>query len=158
MNRSNVGNQVANGMQVLSVGGFTGGNWVGQTKRRMLADASNALNNKANAFSHMSEDEVNQVGEMRADKMREDIRRHDNKIDGLTHLSDKEQQDFGEKKAEDLRKYIYPEEDDEGEQSIDKIVLGIKSMDSPQGEELTKAILMNAEYTAKRGGGSDADV
>ena len=175
MNRSNVGNQVANGVQVLSVGGFTGGNWASGKKRQRLADASSALNN-------MSEDEVRQVGQSRAEDLRQQIRRSNNKTDGLSNLSDEEQKDYGkaraeelkqqtrrsinktdglsnlsddeqkaygQKKADDLRAYIN-NSDDEEEQTVDELVSSIKSTNSPQAEELSKAIKTNSEYLKKR--------
>ena len=148
MNRSNVGNQIANGMQVLSVGGFTGGNWVGQAKKRMLADASSALNN-------MSQDEVKQVGQMRADQMREELRQHQNKTDGMSHLSDEEQQSYGDKRADDLRKYINGDGEEEESQSVDELVSGISSMNTPQSEALTRSINTNSEYLRKRNQGQD---
>ena len=149
MNRSNLGNQVANGMQVLSVGAFTGGNWKGQQNQRKLADASSALNN-------MSKDEVRQVGQMRADQMREQLRQHQNKIDGMSHLSDEEQQSYGDKRAEDLRKYINGSDGDEENQSVDELVSGISSMNTPQSEALSMSINTNSEYLRKRNQGQDA--
>ena len=149
MNRSNIGNQIANGMQVLSVGGFTGGNWVGQAKKRMIADASSALNN-------MSQDEVKQVGQMRADQMREELRQHQNKTDGMSHLSDEEQQSYGDKRADDLRKYINGNDSEEDVQSVDELMSNISSMNTPQSEALTKSINTNSEYLRKRNQGQDA--
>lgn len=148
MNRSNTGNQVANGMQVLSVGAFTAGNWAGQARKRNLADASSALNN-------MTEEQAKAVGQMRADKLNEEVRRHSNKTDGMTHLTDSEQQEFGNKKAEDLRSYINGTEDEGGNKSIDDLMSGIKSMNSPQGEALSNSINTNSEYLRERNQGQD---
>ena len=181
MNRSNLGNQVANGMQVLSVGTFTGGNWKGQQKQRRLADASSALNN-------MSLDEAKQVGRMRAEQLKEDVRAHDNNYDGkslltdeeqkmvgqtkatelkenarqvqnktngVVNLSDDEQQAYGSKRADDLRKYINGNDDDVEEQSVDELVSGISSMNTPQSESLAKSIITNSEYLRKRNQGQD---
>lgn len=148
MNRSNLGNQVANGMQVLSVGTFTGGNWKRQQKQRRLADASSALNN-------MSLDEARQVGRMRAEQLNEEVRAHNNNYDGkslltdeeqravgqakatelkenarqaqnktsgVVNLSDEEQQAYGNKRADDLRKYINGSQDGEnGEEMVSSV-------------------------------------
>lgn len=181
MNRSNLGNQVANGMQVLSVGAFTGGNWKGQQKQRRLADASSALNNmtddeigqvgrmradqmreqvrqhqnKIDGVSNLSDEEQQSYGDMRADQMREQVRQHQNKIDGMSHLSDKEQQSYGDKRADDLRKYINGDEEAEENQSVDELVSGISSMNTPQSEALAKSINTNSEYLRKRNVGKD---
>ena len=148
MNRYNFGNQTTNGMQVLSVAGFTGGNYAKNTKRQKIADASSALNN-------MSIDEIKQVGQMRADSLREELRQHQNKIDGMTHLSDEEQQAFGEKKADDLRKYAMGEHGEDDISSVDELISGISSMNTPQSEDLSKAINTNSEYLRKRNQGQD---
>lgn len=148
MNRSNIGNQVTNGMQVLSVAGFTGGNYVKNSKKQRLADASSALNN-------MTEDEVSQVGQMRADNMREELRQHQNKVDGMFHLSDEEQQSYGDKRADDLRKYINGNDEEEENKSVDELVSGISSMNTPQSESLAKSINTNSEYLRKRNLGRD---
>ena len=148
MNRSNVGNQATNGMQILSVAGTTVAGWRNQFKRQKLADASSALNN-------MTEEEVKAVGKMRADQLKEQVRQHQNKTNGMTHLTDDEQQEFGNKKAEDLRNYIKGSEDEEENKSVDELVSGIKSMDSPQGEALAKSINTNSEYLKKRNQGQD---
>lgn len=148
MNRSNVGNQVTNGMQVLSVAGFTGGNYVKNSKKQKLADASSALNN-------MTEDEVKQIGQMRADQTREQIRQHQNKVDGMSHLSDEEQQAYGDKRADDLRGYINGNEYDEDTQSVDELVSNISVMSTPQSEALAKSINTNSEYLRKRNQGQD---
>lgn len=149
MNRSNIGNQVTNGMQVLSVAGFTGGNYAKNVKRQKLADASSALNN-------MTEDEVSQVGQMRADDMREELRRHKNKTDGMVHLSDEEQQAYGDKRADDLRKYISGDDESEENQSVDELVSGISSMNTPQSKPLAMSINTNSEYLRRRNQGQDA--
>ena len=121
MNRYNYGNQITNGMQILSVGGFTGAGYVQQRKQRKIADASSALNN-------MTEEEIGAVGKMRADKLNEEVRQHSNKTDGMTHLTNEEQQAFGDKKAEDLRKYINGNDEDGESTSVDELVSGIKSI------------------------------
>lgn len=143
MNRSNVGNQVTNGMQILSVAGTTAAGWRNQFKRQKLADASSALNN-------MTEDEVKQVGQMRAEELRQQVRQFGNRTNGMVHLSDDEQQKFGEKKAEDLRSYISGSEEENGDVSVDELVSGIKSIKSPQSDALSASIKRNSEYLEKR--------
>ena len=143
MNRSNVGNIVTNGAQILSVAGTTYAGYRENAKRRKIADASSALNN-------MTEEEVSAVGKMRADKLNEEVRQYSNKTDGMTHLTNEEQQAFGDKKAEDLRSYINGNDEDGESASVDELVSGIKSINSPQAEELSKAIKSNSEYLKNR--------
>lgn len=181
MNRSNLGNQVANGMQVLSVGAFTGGNWKGQQNQRKLADASSALNNmsldearqvgktraeqlkeevrqhqnKVDGMLNLSDKEQQAFGQMRANQTREQVRQHQNKVDGMIHLSDEEQKAYGDKRADDLRSYINGDKGDEDIQSVDVLVSNISVMNTPQSEPLTKAINTNSEYLRKRNVGKD---
>ena len=143
MNRFNMGNQVTNGMQILSVAGTTASSWKNQINRRNLADASSALNN-------MTEDEVRQVGQMRAEELRQQVRQHGNKTNGMVHLSDEEQKKFGERKAEDLRSYISGSEEESEDVSVDELVSGIETMSSPQSESLSTSIKRNSDYLKKR--------
>ena len=149
MNRANFGNQITNGMQILSVAGTTAAGWEKGRRQQKLADASSALNN-------MTEEEVNAVGKMRADKLNEEVRQHLNKTDGMTHLTDEEQQKFGDKKAEGLRSYINGNDSEEDVQSVDELMSNISSMNTPQSEALTKSINTNSEYLRKRNQGQDA--
>lgn len=149
MNRANFGNQITNGMQILSVAGTTAAGWEKGRRQQKLADASSALNN-------MTEDEVSQIGQMRADQMREQVRQHQNKTDGMVHLSDEEQQAYGDKRADDLRKYINGNDSEEDVQSVDELMSNISSMNTPQSEALTKSINTNSEYLRKRNQGQDA--
>lgn len=64
MNRSNIGNVVTNGMQILSVGATTAA--------RMLGHADSALNN-------LSSDERKKLTEVRANKLRDEISKYENK-------------------------------------------------------------------------------
>ena len=148
MNRFNMGNQLTNGMQILSVAGTTAASWKNQINRRNLADASSALNN-------MTEEQVEAVGQMRADQLNEQVRQHLNKVNGMTHLTDSEQQEFGNKKAEELRNYISGSDDEEESKSVDDLMSEIKSMNSPQSEALAKSINTNSEYLKKRNQGQD---
>ena len=143
MNRANFGNQITNGMQILSVAGTTAAGWEKGRRQQKLADASSALNN-------MTEEEVNAVGKMRADKLNEEVRQHLNKTDGMMHLTDEEQQKFGDKKAEGLRSYINGNEEDGETTSVDELVAGIKSTKSPQSESLATSVKRNSDWLIKR--------
>lgn len=69
MNRSNVGNVVTNGMQILSVGATTAAG--------MLGHADSALNN-------LSSEERRKLTEVRANKLRDEISEYENKdIDNI---------------------------------------------------------------------------
>ena len=149
MNRANFGNQITNGMQILSVAGTTASGWEKGRRQQKLADASSALNN-------MTEDEVSQIGQMRADQMREQVRQHQNKTDGMVHLSDEEQQAYGDKRADDLRKYINGNDGEEDVQSVDELMSNISFMNTPQSEALARSINTNSEYLRKRNQGQDA--
>lgn len=92
MNRSNVGNVVTNGMQILSVGGTT-------TSRLFRDEADSALNN-------LSDDEKKSYYEMKADKMRDEIKKYNS--GGASpdqHMTEKELYDYQEAVAENRRKY-----------------------------------------------------
>lgn len=121
MNRYNFGNITTNGVQTMAVSTFTGSNFEQQSRQRRLADASSALNN-------MTMDEVQELGRVRADRVRQEIRQSQNKTDGMTLLTDEEQQQYGERRAEDLRSYINrkKEEGEEREEStsVDDLVSG----------------------------------
>lgn len=66
MNRLNVGNVITNGMQTLSVAGFTASGWKKGADRARIADAASGLNN-------LSYEEANMLGQARADQMRGQI-------------------------------------------------------------------------------------
>lgn len=66
MNRANFGNIITNGVQTLSVAGFTGSNWKKGADRARKADAASGLNN-------LSDEEAGILGEARADGMRQQI-------------------------------------------------------------------------------------
>ena len=69
MNRANFGNIVTNGMQILSVAGTTAAKAFNKREalQRAKYDASSALNN-------MSLDEARQVGQMRAEQMKQQLK------------------------------------------------------------------------------------
>ena len=72
MNRSNVGNIVTNGMQILSVGGTT-------ASRLFRDKADSALNN-------LSPDERKSYFEMKANKMRDEMREYNSKNENVDEI------------------------------------------------------------------------
>ena len=90
MNRFNFGNQTTNGLQILGVAGTTaaGYNNAVQAKnqvmeRQKIADASSALNN-------MSFEEIQKVGQYRADVLRDKMNNYyknkDNELDNIDDI------------------------------------------------------------------------
>lgn len=138
MNRVNVGNQITNGMQILSVAGTTASQFQQALKQRYLADASSALNN-------MTDDELRAVGQMRADKLNREVSRYNAKGESpYQHLSDEEAGQYQEKVADDMRKKIYGEEED-----VDDIMADtpFRSMKSPQADAIRKYIENNFDFS-----------
>lgn len=138
MNRANVGNQVTNGMQILSVAGTTAASFHQMSKQRHLADASSALNN-------MTEDEVKAVGEMRADKLRNEVSRYNAKGESpYQHLSDEEAGAYQASVADDMRKKAYGDNED-----IDELMGGtpFETMRSPQADAIRKYIENNLDFS-----------
>lgn len=136
MNRSNVGNIVTNATQTMAVSGFTAAGYVKGERRARLGDAASALNN-------LSEDEVRQLGEHRAEQARQEIREGKNVTSGVARLNNTEQQQLGEKRAEDLRSYIKGTTDD-----VDEVMEGsvYDSLKSPQAQELKTKANRDAEW------------
>lgn len=80
MNRYNFGNVVTNGMQTISVAGFTGANWAKGSRQAKLADASSALNNLVDTegMSHKEAfnarlEKAQEVGKMKAAALQKDL-------------------------------------------------------------------------------------
>lgn len=126
MNRYNFGNVVTNGVQTLSVAGFTGSNWAEGRKRQKLADASSALNNlvdtsdmKPNEAFNAQLDAAKQVGEMRASKLQSELDEFQENQSGIDDLI-KDSSMVGEKQSKQKDPWEY--------------------LNSPQGEELRTAI------------------
>lgn len=108
MNRSNIGNVVTNGMQILSVGATTGA--------RTLGRADKVLNN-------LSPDEQKSYFEMKANKIRDDINSYNNKSESaLQHLSEEEKITYREKQANDIREYIGKDNDNDIDSLMSDIV------------------------------------
>lgn len=141
MNRSNIGNVVTNATQTMAVSGFTAAGYLQGQKRAKLGDAASALNN-------LSEDEVRELGEARAEAARQEIRRSKNEIDGTSRLSDAEQDKLGEKRADDLRKYIKgePKTVDEAMEDGEDLSSTYDSLKSPQQKELKLSAKRNLEW------------
>lgn len=68
--RLNVGNQITNGMQILSVGATTASGMSNSAKQRRLADATSGLNN-------LSEEDLNRIGSMNASKKIAEVERYE---------------------------------------------------------------------------------
>lgn len=134
MNRFNFGNVTTNGMQILSVGATTAA--------RTLGRADKTLNN-------LSEDERKSHFQMKADKLRDEIKRYNTGGESATqHLSEQELTDYRKKQADDIRKKTYGS----GEESIDAIMEGAgqvtKSLqnNSPQVEQLKLKMQRDKEW------------
>ena len=99
MNRSNIGNVVTNGMQILSVAGKNYGDFRRQMNRQNRADAASALNN-------MSMEELNAVGKHRARVLNDEIAGYEKKKSAtmLEHMSSGEANQYGEYQADVARK------------------------------------------------------
>jgi len=102
MNRYNIGNIATNGMQILGVAGTTASGFINQSQRRKIDDASSALNN-------MSFDEVKQVGQYRADRLRDEMteyydKKNKSSIDDI--MSDAPYRDLKSPQVEAINNYV----------------------------------------------------
>lgn len=108
MNRSNVGNVVTNGMQILSVGGTT-------ASRIFRDKADSALNN-------LSDDEKEAYYKMKADKMRDETNKYNS--GGFSpdqHMTESELHDYQKAVAENRIKYTEKTFNSENE-NVDEIM------------------------------------
>lgn len=120
MNRSNVGNIVTNGMQILSVGATT-------ASRLFRDKADSALNN-------LSPEEKKDYFEMKANKMRDEIKKYNS--GGASpdqHMTEEELYDYQEAVAENRRKYTERTFNADNE-SVDQI-MGYLSKTKKVGEQ-----------------------
>lgn len=118
MIRSNVGNIVTNGQQVMSVGAFTAGGL-----NRSLGKADTALNN-------LSKEERQKYTQMQADKMRDEMNAYNSGGANATqHLSEEELTQYRQAQADDIRKKINKSQGSDVE-SVDEIMGGSLSDDS----------------------------
>lgn len=118
MNKSNVGNIITNGQQVISVEAFTAGGL-----RRSLGKADTALNN-------LSKEERQNYVKMQADKMRDEINVYNSGGASATqHLSEEELRQYRQAQADDIRKKINKSNGSDVE-SVDDIMSKISDNDS----------------------------
>lgn len=118
MIRSNVGNIVTNGQQIISVGAFTAGGL-----KRSLGKADTALNN-------LSKEERQNYVKMQADKMRDEMNAYNSGGASATqHLSKEELTQYRQAQADDMRRKIEKNKDSDVE-SVDEIMGGISIDDS----------------------------
>lgn len=139
--RINAGNQITNGMQILSVAGTTASHEISNQRRAKLADASSALNN-------MSEEDVRAVGQMRANKLKSEVSRYNEKGESpYQHLSDEEAAAYQMKKADDMRKYAYNIDDENV--NVDEVMSDtpFSSLKSPQRQAIETYISNNLEFS-----------
>lgn len=105
MNRSNVGNIVTNGMQILSVS---------------AASARGILGRNETTLNNLSRKERLDYQNMQADKIRDEVETYYNKGSSpMQHLSQDEITKYREKQADDIRKKISESEETE---SVDDIM------------------------------------
>ena len=117
MIRSNVGNVVTNGQQIISVGAFTAGGL-----RRSLGRADTALNN-------LSKEERQNYAKMQADKMRNEMNVYNTGGASATqHLSEEELTQYRQAQADDIRRKISKSQGSDVE-SVDEIMGGTSSSD-----------------------------
>lgn len=110
MNRYNFGNQITNGMQILSVSGTTAGKAFNKNE-----ELQRAKYNAASALNNMSLDEASEIGRMRAEQLRQelaqsqenaDLKSRHKVSDPLYHLSDDESEQYGQMRADKIRKML----------------------------------------------------
>lgn len=137
MNRANFGNVVTNGMQILSVAGTTASGAERASRQQHLADASSALNN-------LTEDELHQVGEMRANKLRDEVERYNAGGESpYQHLSDEEASAYQQARADKMRAFA-----NESDESVDDIMEGtaFSQLKSPQAQAIRTYIENNFKF------------
>lgn len=118
MIRSNVGNIVTNGQQIISVGAFTAGGL-----KRSLGKADTALNN-------LSKEERQNYAKMQADKMRDEMNAYNSGGASATqHLSEEELTQYRQAQADDMRRKINKSQGSNVE-SVDEIMGGTSSDNS----------------------------
>ena len=126
MNRSNVGNVVTNGMQILSVGATTA--------TRLLGRADTALNN-------LSPEERKAYVKMQADKMRDEVREYNTGgASPKQHMTSRELSDYQTAKAKDMNEYTKNRLKGDDENDVDSIMEGLAIASSPQSNELKTKI------------------
>lgn len=158
MNRSNVGNIVTNGMQILSVSAASAKGILGRNettlnnlsrKERLDYQSMQAdkMREEMQSYYNMSSKERLDYKNMQADKMRDEVETYYNKGSSpMQHLSQDEITKYREKQADNIRKMISEGEEVE---SVDDImsntISGIKE-NSPQIEEIKLKLQRDNEW------------
>lgn len=118
MIRSNVGNIVTNGQQVLSVGAFTAGGL-----KRSLGRADTALNN-------LSDEQKKEYYKMRANKMMDEVNEYNSKGASFKqHLTLEELESLRKMEADNVIKKINGDKGSDGE-SVDDVLKDVPSSDN----------------------------
>lgn len=151
MNRANFGNIATNGIQTLSVSGFTGSSAIIQNRRAKIADASSALNNLVDTDGMSPKEAFNaklgaakEIGMARADELKADISRQEaGGKSPFQHLSDEEAGQYQKAVADDMRKKFQGENED-----VDDIMADtpMAKIGSPQNKNLSEKI--NNDFNA----------
>lgn len=133
MNRSNIGNVITNGMQILSVGAITAA--------RTLGKADQTLNN-------LTKQERQDYYKMKADKIRDDVSRYNaGGTSPYQHLSNEEAAQYQSAVADDMRKKISGNDIDD----VDDLMSDIPYVDnSPQMSSIKQKLTSDSEYLRKR--------
>lgn len=135
MNRVNLGNQITNGMQILSVGSTTAA--------RTLGRADKTLNN-------LSPEEQEEMYQMKANKIRDKIDRYNTKGDSaLQHLSSDEITKYRETQANDIRKKIKKSEENENKDIDDLMSENSENISYQKNSEQIKEIETKIERDKK---------
>lgn len=124
MNRSNVGNIVTNATQIMSVGATAASGVI-----RSLGSADTALSN-------LSKQEKAELGQVRADKLRDEVSRYKTGGDSsLQHLSEEELTKYRQVQADDIRKFS-DRDSVEGESTVDDYMADVKSSYTDNSEQV----------------------
>lgn len=132
MNRSNVGNIVTNGMQILSVS---------------AASAKGILGRNETTLNNLSRKERLEYKNMQADKMRDEVETYYNKGSSpMQHLSQDEITKYREKQADNIRKMISEGEETESVDDIMSNTISEIKENSPQIEEIKLKLQRDNEW------------
>ena len=144
MNRANLGNIITNGVQTLSVSAFTGSNYMRNAQRQALADAASGLNN-------LTMEEARQVGQTRARQMTDEAERYSTGgTSPFQHLTNEEARKFRESQAQSIRESLSDNDEENDEITVDEIMEGVKSSNSPQTENLITKIRNDYDWLNQR--------
>lgn len=132
MNRSNVGNIVTNGMQILSVS---------------AASAKGILGRNETTLNNLSRKERLDYKNMQADKIRDEVETYYNKGSSpMQHLSQDEITKYREKQADNIRKMISEGEETESVDDIMSNTISGMKENSPQIEEIKLKLQRDNEW------------